>query len=187
MFNLLGSLLFGNRSLESQSQANDLNTQVERCPVKNTSEEASEDWDIVDRLEEADKCLEAEQVVYGPEPAPGMFERAEDDNDVILGSFFERNEHSTDDQERYKIRSFEDDEVPEVKNKDWLITPLPCLTSITASQRSNTENSELENLLIEHPSMSVFVTATSTSIIDTIDSDVMQSVRIMIIFCIDFF
>ncbi|RMZ96040.1 tumor p53-inducible nuclear 2 isoform X1 [Brachionus plicatilis] len=156
MFNLLGSLLFGNRSAErSHTQTNDVNTQ--------------EDWDIVDRSEEADK-LKAEPVVYGPEPAPGELERAEDDNDVILGSFFERNEHSTDDQERYKARTYDDDEMPEVRSKDWLITPLPCLTSITASQRSVTENSELENLLIEHPSMSVFVTATSTSIIESIDS-----------------
>lgn len=158
MFNLLGSLLFGNRSAErSHTQTNDVNTQ--------------EDWDIVDRSEEADK-LKAEPVVYGPEPAPGVLERAEDDNDVILGSFFERNEHSTDDQERYKARTYDDDEMPEVRSKDWLITPLPCLTSITASQRSVTENSELENLLIEHPSMSVFVTATSTSIIESIDSPV---------------
>jgi len=61
--------------------------------------------------------------------------------------------------------------VAEVRNKDWLITPLPCLTSITASQRSISDNAELENLLIEHPSMSVFVTATSTSI----HENVMQS------------
>lgn len=176
MFNLLGSLLFGNRSLESQNQTNDVNT-TQRSPDINTSQVVNEDWDIVDRMEEADKCLvDEQQVVYGPEPAPDMFERAQDDNDVILGSFFERNENTNDDQERYKIRVYQDDEEPVTKSKDWLITPLPCLTSITASQRSVNENSELENLLIEHPSMSVFVTATSTSIIESLDSNVMQLV-----------
>lgn len=49
---------------------------------------------------------------------------------------------------------------------DWLITPLPCLTSITASDERSSilfDTDPLENLLIEHPSMSVFFSATSSS------------------------
>jgi len=84
----------------------------------------------------------------------------EDESDeVLLGSFFERNEH-TDGEEEEQMQQDEEDEV---KQKDWLITPLPCLTSITTSQRSIVENHPFENLLIEHPSMSVFVSATSSN------------------------
>jgi hypothetical protein len=42
-----------------------------------------------------------------------------------------------------------------IEHDTWLITPLPSLIS---SQKSMIENAPLENLLIEHPSMSVFIT-----------------------------
>lgn len=99
-----------------------------------------------------------------------MFERADDDNDIILGSFFEKNENdSTEDSHRYKIRNDndKDDQVvrkqQQQQQQDWQITPLPCLTSTVTSQRSLVDEDPLENLLIEHPSMSVFVSATSSS------------------------
>ena len=45
-----------------------------------------------------------------------------------------------------------------VEQDSWLITPLPSLVSLQTSQKSLIENAPLENLLIEHPSMSVFIT-----------------------------
>jgi len=110
-------------------------------------------------------------------------------NSVILGSFFEKNEtEDANDMHRYKIEGLsqeedaeesdeEDEVVDEVvpieqkPKEDWLITPLPCLTSITASQRSIVENDPLENLLIEHPSMSVFMSATSRANNSQTDED----------------
>lgn len=111
-----------------------------------------------------------------------------DDGDALLGSFFDKNE--TDDvskgqvimssifhsglglNENYDNESDEEEEqqeiieqVPAKKDETWLITPLPCLTSITESshQRSMIDNYPLENLLIEHPSMSVFISATNAT------------------------
>lgn len=104
-----------------------------------------------------------------------MFERADDDHDIILGSFFEKNEtDSAEDSRRYKITNDNDDdrddqvvmmqhEQAQKQQQDWQITPLPCLTSTVTSQRSLVDEDPLENLLIEHPSMSVFVSATSSS------------------------
>jgi hypothetical protein len=133
------------------------------------------DWVIVDRTEEADKLKsihhigvntsmivesksqeEAAQVqtTEKHQDADQQVEE-EDDGQVLLGSFFERHENGNDCEMK---------EVEEVKEqKEWLITPLPCLTSITGSQRSIVENNPFENMLIEHPSMSVFVSATSAS------------------------
>lgn len=45
-----------------------------------------------------------------------------------------------------------------MEQESWLITPLPSLVSLQTSQKSFIENAPLENLLIEHPSMSVFIT-----------------------------
>jgi hypothetical protein len=100
-----------------------------------------------------------------------------------LGSFFEK--HESDDNDQTLAEQDEDDngdsssainesECSLTTHQDnWLITPLPCLTSITqsAAHRSIIESDPLENLLIEHPSMSVFVTATSSTILNEICSD----------------
>lgn len=220
MFNLFGSLFFGNRAEAKQEvieeskpeETESLNTKETTGVQTQTTENAQQqneltdanqikpqtdkantsglDWVIVDRSEEADKCesstelnsrdvgvntsmiqsmqtnpLEEQKEKQVPKEK-SIFDRDDDDNDIILGSFFEKNQNSNDDGDRYKTSGMEEDEDDETEaatpNKDWLITPLPCLTSITASQRS-IENDPLENLLIEHPSMSVFVTATSSS------------------------
>jgi hypothetical protein len=63
---------------------------------------------------------------------------------------------------RNLLKEKEDDngygnEDKEFKDGQWLITPLPL---ITTSQRSIVDNG-IENLLIEHPSMSVFIKATN--------------------------
>jgi hypothetical protein len=89
-----------------------------------------------------------------------------DSTTTILGSFFEKNQEEDDEYNRKYNKSNnkideEENMMMQTTTKDWLITPLPCLTSITASQRS-IESDPLENLLIEHPSMSVFVAATSS-------------------------
>lgn len=114
----------------------------------------------------------------------------DDDGDVLLGSFFDKNEHddvssghvisskifhsglglsnednneSDNDANEEAEEETKKVEAPAKKDETWLITPLPCLTSITesANQRSMIDNYPLENLLIEHPSMSVFISATT--------------------------
>ncbi len=45
----------------------------------------------------------------------------------------------------------------QLQHDTWLITPLPSLVSLSTSQRSIVDSGALENLLIEHPSMSVFI------------------------------
>lgn len=88
----------------------------------------------------------------------------EEDNDVLLGSFFDRNQFDQDDrqpQPSAAAAAVQSPLLPPHKD-EWLITPLPCLTSITTSQRSIVDNDPLENLLIEHPSMSVFVSRTNS-------------------------
>jgi len=101
----------------------------------------------------------------------------------LIGSFFQKNE-TCDDEERYKCyRQSQKDDKIEVdqtdnnvtqtvetqtvlaqpkKNDTWLITPLPCLTSITESsqQKSMIDNDPLENLLIEQPTR--FMSASTT-------------------------
>lgn len=111
-----------------------------------------------------------------------------DDGDALLGSFFDKNENDDEPKsqvimssifhsglglnENYDNESDDEEqlhetieEVPARKDETWLITPLPCLTSITESshQRSMIDNYPLENLLIEHPSMSVFISATNAT------------------------
>jgi tumor protein p53-inducible nuclear protein 1 len=139
------------------------------------------DWVIVDRSEEADRLIEktdmatscmlqskhettpeptapqqqqqqpAEQPEQLPEQHKQQLSKLMESTTTILGSFFER--HADEDEDFNR----------KYKSADWLITPLPCLTSITQSERSIVDNDPLENLLIEHPSMSVFVAATSSA------------------------
>lgn len=209
MFNLFGSLFFGNKSNQAQPEPQ-AETVLQHAETQTSPELQSEpqvqiqietdvpqtdkanglDWVLVERCDEAPATemantddlentsimeheVQDETIVDAEEEQQKseenlIFERQDDDNDIILGSFFEKNQNSNDDGERYKTSGLvvdEDDEiVEEAPNKDWLITPLPYLTSITASQRSIVENDPLENLLIEHPSMSVFVTATSSDL-----------------------
>jgi len=138
----------------------------------------NEDQD--EEMEEAeqqfeDKEEEQEEVVYATcatrEEAAALL-YASTNSDCLLDAFFERaneEEADVDDQEMLSQEELERRELTCLtllnsnKKEDWLITPLPCLTSITTSQRSIIENHPLENLLIEHPSMSVFVSATSSS------------------------
>jgi hypothetical protein len=104
-------------------------------------------------------------------------------DDPLIGSFFQKNEFC-DDEERYKFyREHQNDNkievdmktdnqictvetqtvLPQPKQDTWLITPLPCLTSITESSqqaKSMIDNDPLENLLIEQPNR--FMSASTT-------------------------
>lgn len=74
----------------------------------------------------------------------------DDDGDIMLRSFFERNEN-----EAVSTTTTTN----AVVENNWLITPLPCLASITSTQRSVLiENDPMENLLIEQPSVFMNVT-----------------------------
>jgi succinate dehydrogenase flavin-adding protein (antitoxin of CptAB toxin-antitoxin module) len=197
---------------------NELHYQYQQMPHTN-------DWVIVDRSEEADKCTSRIQHQHNTNPTANVLSAeagintstimqqdnneqtttvshqhevdsmqetvtvvTNTTNDIILGSFFEKNEQeSEEDARRYsthmRVESSDDEDeqeeadgkvaeeavtvapavVPQKSGNDWQITPLPCLTSTTWSQRSLVAEDPLENLLIEHPSMSVFVTATSSA------------------------
>lgn len=91
----------------------------------------------------------------------------EEDDDVLLGSFFDRNETDSNCVQQEEQSQQQQPAVQPARQDEWLITPLPCLTSITCSQRSLVDNDPLENLLIEHPSMSVFVTVTSSAMAES--------------------
>lgn len=154
----------------TSSQASNLNNST------NTTSSPA-DWVIVDRSEAAvEKCNKAAAVdvstsmtasiddlqkstVVAPAVATTTNTTTNNITDsVMLGSFFDKN--AAEDEEFNKKYG---NAANMHQTKDWLITPLPCLTSITASQRSIVDNDPMENLLIEHPSMSVFVAATSSA------------------------
>ena len=52
---------------------------------------------------------------------------------------------------------------PRGGNSSWLVTPPPCFTLGNTVSTSGGESNPLEDLLIEHPSMSVYGGSTSTS------------------------
>ena len=185
-----------NQLVENNSDNNNNNEQTHSTEA-NTSQQL--DWVIVDKTET--ECMDS-----GEEPKENLVdmdngggaEVAATQEDVLLGSFFDKNA-TCEDEERYKCYKHldnndaelsnepadaEDTEEPSsqcidmpntdnlnktakvlepVKSETWLITPLPCLTSITelSQQRSMIDNDPLENLLIEHPSMSIFMSATA--------------------------
>lgn len=150
------------------------------------------DWVIIDPSEgnidhlmvesQLEHAQNAENLVeMGCENEPANWKSHDDDSDVLLGSFFDKNEHEESSvisrlfrsglgltEQLNQIEQNNEIEAHQIKkpteDPTWLITPLPCLTSITESshQRSMIDNYPLENLLIEHPSMSVFISATNS-------------------------
>lgn len=153
------------------------------------------DWVIIDPSEgNIDHLMDESQLEHktvqnaenlvemGCENEPADWKRTNEDNDVLLGSFFDKNEHEEpsimsklfrsglglnenfDQLEKHNEIDANQTKKPTTEDPTWLITPLPCLTSITESshQRSMIDNYPLENLLIEHPSMSVFISATNS-------------------------
>lgn len=131
-----------------------------------------QDWVIVDPSEEADKLNKyttthedeevTETVANKVEPqelarptASVVRSIKDETEDIMLRSFFDRAEQDgvKDDEARKQgafIRSVYKTETPMEKQPvdQWLITPLPCLTSAASTQ---VENGPLENLFIEQP------------------------------------
>lgn len=109
------------------------------------------DWVIVDEDNAPnDKACSAnpENLVEMDEPELP----SKEGQDVLIGSFFVKNEldekKSTQADNYQKVTT----DVPVKKQDSWLITPLPCLTSIAMSQqRSMSNNDKLENMRIERP------------------------------------
>jgi len=181
------------RATQTLDNASTGGVQAENIHTTSPTTQNTADWVIIDRSEEAEKCnknspalidattstsMMASQIQQNGQVAVRQNALTESSTGVMLGSFFDKNSAEDDEYNRkYKSSSSAASEVAAVSTvsngdevdmmqataaRDWLITPLPCLTSITASQRS-IESDPLENLLIEHPSMSVFVAATSSS------------------------
>jgi len=172
----------------------DNNAMTTLTNTKSTGATSQLDWVIIDPSEgHIDHLMDESQLEHkipnmenliemGCENEPVDWRRPVEDSDVLLGSFFDKNEHDEPSMMSKLFRSglglnehFDDQHEQHNENETnktkkptedptWLITPLPCLTSITESshQRSMIDNYPLENLLIEHPSMSVFISATNS-------------------------
>jgi len=112
--------------------------------LNDTSTSQQLDWVIVDEESQNtnDKACSVNNVEMTEEVVPTSLPSMESD-DVLIGSFFRKNEA---DEGEHAANSTD-------KTQTWLITPLPCLTSITASsqQKSMIDNDQIENLRIEQP------------------------------------
>lgn len=159
------------QTFENKSTSTQVNLDTTKTNLNDTAT-SQQDWVIVDESETNvnDKACgdNLVEMVTDPEPEP-------ENTDPLIGSFFQKNEQC-DDEERWKSyrhkKQVENIEIKETDNKPvepetvtaqttpikkndtWLITPSPCLTSITESsqQKSMIDNDPLENLLIEQPS-----------------------------------
>lgn len=125
------------------------------------------DWVIIDESPENEKGVGSNLVEMTNSVS-------QESDDPLIGSFFQRNE--VDDNKDNENKPIEIDQtdnesktvenqtvLPEPKKETWLITPLPCLTSITESsqQKSMIDNDPMENLLIEQPTR--FMSASTTT------------------------
>lgn len=120
-----------------------------------TQSKSCQDWVIVDDIAENEKaCGEDVEMSQAQSEAPVT---AQANEDPLIGSFFQRNEvdesmpsHSEPSDKTVETQTV----LLPAKKETWLITPLPCLTSITEGsqqQKSMIDNDPLENLLIEQP------------------------------------
>ncbi len=131
-------------STSTGTQVNLDTSKFNNSNLNDTSNSQQLDWVIVDEESQNtnDKACSVNNVEMTEEAAPTSLPSMESD-DVLIGSFFRKNE--ADDIEH--VTNSTD------KTQTWLITPLPCLTSITASsqQKSMIDNDQIENLRIEQP------------------------------------
>lgn len=58
-------------------------------------------------------------------------------------------------------------------DESWFVTPPPCFTA----EGATAETSPMEDLLIEHPSMSVYVSPSNLSIVEESTASLAVSVR----------
>ena len=151
-----------------------INTSMHRSVVHQTESNDSVDTQNTGHTDQPSVSSHPQRVDEEPES-----------DDVLLGSFFERNEREEMNTEEQMVVEQQQQQVEEQQpskrsREDWLITPLPCLTSMTPSkQRSIIESDPLENLLIEHPSISIFLAATSSaSCSDNTSNDLEESSQI---------
>lgn len=126
------------------------------------------DWVIVD----GDTENPENEKACGADNSNDVEMKSDQDNnqDQLIGSFFQK--HETDDTskpidiDQANTDNQQTQPILPKKNDTWLITPLPCLTSITESsqQKSMIDNDPLENLLIEQPTrfMSASVSEATT-------------------------
>jgi len=140
--NEVSTQTFDNKS--TATQVNLDTSKQSNSNLNDTSTSQQLDWVIVDEESQNtnDKACSVNNVEMTEEVAPTSLPSMESD-DVLIGSFFRKNE--TDEGEH--VTNSTD------KTQTWLITPLPCLTSITASsqQKSMIDNDQIENLRIEQP------------------------------------
>jgi len=180
------------QTLESKSTSTQVNLDTTKTNLNDTAT-SQQDWVIVDETEtnENDKACGdnlVEMATDAAEPEP-------ETEDPLIGSFFQKNE-TCDDEERWKSyrqqKQVEHNEnttvidkpveaqetvLAQKKTDTWLITPSPCLTSITESsqQKSMIDNDPLENLLIEQPTR--FMSA-STCVVQPTYAEVTKSPKI---------
>jgi len=155
---------------EASTQTSDnksTSTQVNLDTSKHNNEthnKSCQDWVIVDEIAENEKAC-GEDVEMNQEQSQAQV-TADANEDPLIGSFFRRNEV---DESMPSDKTVETQTVLlPAKKETWLITPLPCLTSITEGsqqQKSMIDNDPLENLLIEQPTrfMSTSTTETTTT------------------------
>ena len=165
------------RNEEADKLRNDtgVNTSMIHDEEKEGGEEAKEVSEAYDAIlgsffekNEHDNEEEAYRYRINKQHEEEEEEEDEDEDEGEINDDVEPREEEEDNEN--DVNMAEEPVVVEQQQKqqqcDWLITPLPCLTSITASDERSSilfDTDPLENLLIEHPSMSVFFSATSSS------------------------
>lgn len=175
------------QTFENKNTSTQVNLDTTKTNLNDTAT-SQQDWVIVDETETnendkacGDNLVEMATDEVDPEP---------ENDDPLIGSFFQKNE-TCDDEERWKMyrkKTVENIETNETdkpveqetvlaqtkRNDTWLITPSPCLTSITESsqQKSMIDNDPLENLLIEQPTR--FMSA-STCVVQPTYAEVAKS------------
>jgi len=153
MFNTLASYLLGNSTAKSptdtepeQKNSTVADDQYIKFNLTTTScdDDDDEDWLIVVRDESAG---ESGPQTDSEEEIPFV----EIKNNPILRTRHSRNNSAAGSQDG--AFSLLPTSLPSSMDESWYVTPPPCFTS---TGPVNVETSPLENLLIEHPSMSVY-------------------------------
>ncbi|KAK9730512.1 DOR family [Popillia japonica] len=134
MFSQLANYLLGTTSNDHQQESE---SRIEETNTRLTSRLSEDDWVLVDRDSEGNS------EVSSVESLDGFYDNEEDEN-------FDRSHALT----TILTRTSSTSSLPCINMEEsWYITPPPCFAS---AGPIILETSPLENLLIEHPSMSVY-------------------------------
>lgn len=147
---------------DNKSTSTQVNLDESKHNESTNNNKSCQDWVIVDDITENDKAC-GDDVEMNQESQ----EPAEANEDPLIGSFFQKNEVDENmPSSEQSDKTVETQTVLPAKKETWLITPLPCLTSITegSQQKSMIDNDPLENLLIEQPTRFM---STSTTVENT--------------------